>query len=150
MNTMIHTRKRFALALLLALGLHAQLPAQTAPAAAPAQPAEEKALVLDTFTVNTEKDNGYIAVDSLAGGRQAAPIRVTPAAMSSITGQFINDLGITNVQDALKWSLATVPTAAASPAARVAACSTSGPSASGVTPTCRAATRRRRITSRSS
>jgi hypothetical protein len=66
--------------------------------------------VLETFKVNLEKDNGYIAVDSLAGGRQATPIRVTPAAMSSITGQFISDLGITNVQDALKWSLNTVPT----------------------------------------
>ena len=111
MNTMTMTdsRNRYALAILLALGLHAPLLAQTTTPAA-AKPEEEKLFVLETFTVNTEKDNGYLAVDSLAGGRQAAPIRVTPGAMSSITGQFINDLGLTNVQDALKWSLAAVPT----------------------------------------
>ena len=103
-------RYRFALAFLLALGLQAQLPAQTAPALATGKPEEEKLLVLETFRVNTEKDTGYIAVDSLAGGRQASPIRVTPAPMSSITGQFINDLALTNVQDVLKWSLSTVPT----------------------------------------
>lgn len=107
MNTYIP--RKFALALGLALGLPAALLAQTAPAKA-APPPDEPPMVLPTFTVNTEKDNGYIAVDSLAGGRQAAPIRVTPAAMSSITAQFIDDLGMTNVQDALKWSLNTVPT----------------------------------------
>ena len=106
MNTMIPSRKRIALAFLLALGLQAPLPAQTA--ATP--PAEDKTVVLDTFTVNTAKDNGYIATDSLAGGRQSSPIRVTPATMSSITGQFINDLGLTNLQDVLKWSLNSVPT----------------------------------------
>ena len=99
---------KLALALGLALGLQAPLLAQTAPTPA-APPPDDKPLVLATFTVNTEKDNGYIAVDSLAGGRQAAPIRVTPAAMSSITAQFINDLGLTNVKDALKWSLNSVP-----------------------------------------
>jgi outer membrane receptor protein involved in Fe transport len=92
----------------LALASTASLMAQTA-SAPPAEPAE-KTIVLDTFVVNTEKDNGYIATDSLAGGRQASPIRVTPAAMSSITGQFINDLSLTNLQDVLKWSLNTVPT----------------------------------------
>lgn len=99
-----YTRQIVALALASTVPLMAQT-TNSAP------PTEEKALVLETFVVNTEKDNGYIATDSLAGGRQASPIRVTPAAMSSITSQFISDLGLTNVQDALKWSLSTVPTA---------------------------------------
>ncbi|HTL67961.1 MAG TPA: TonB-dependent receptor plug domain-containing protein [Lacunisphaera sp.] len=94
--------------LALALASTAPLMAQTVPA--PSAGASEKPLVLETFTVNTEKDNGYLAVDSLSGGRQAAPIRVTPAAMSSITAQFIDDLAMSSVQDALKWSLNTVPT----------------------------------------
>jgi outer membrane receptor protein involved in Fe transport len=111
MNTMTLTnsRNRSALAFLLALGLIAPFPAQTV--ATPPANQVEKPLVLETFTVNVEKDNGYIATDSLAGGRQASPIRVTPTAMSSITGQFIDDLGLTNLQDVLKWSLSTVPTA---------------------------------------
>ena len=105
-----HTRI-LASAFLLTFGLQASLLAQTAPASpSTAKAADQDVVKLDTFTVNTDKDNGYTAVDSLAGGRQAAPIRVTPASMSSLTAAFINDLGLTNVQDALKWSLNTVPT----------------------------------------
>jgi outer membrane receptor protein involved in Fe transport len=93
----------------LALGLQAPLLAQTAPT--PPAPAEaEKTVQLSAFVVNVDHDNGYIAVDSLAGGRQAAPIRVTPAPMSSLTGAFLDDLSLTNVNDVLKWSLNTVPT----------------------------------------
>ncbi|MFI5335332.1 MAG: TonB-dependent siderophore receptor [Opitutales bacterium] len=100
-----------ASAFVLTLGLQASLLAQTAPASPSTATAEDQNVVkLETFTVNTDKDNGYTAVDSLAGGRQAAPIRVTPASMSSLTSAFISDLGLTNVQDALKWSLDTVPT----------------------------------------
>ncbi len=105
MNT-TPTTKRLVLALALALGLSIPLLAQTTPTTAPM---DDKVIVLDPFTVNTDTDNGYIATDSLAGGRQNSPIRVTPAPMSSLTAAFINDLGITNVQDALKWSLNTVP-----------------------------------------
>ena len=94
----------------LALGLQAPLFAQTVASSPPGAMESEKPVVMDTFTVNTDKDNGYIATDSLAGGRQAAPIRVTPAPMSSLTAAFLNDLGITNVSDVLKWSLNTVPT----------------------------------------
>ena len=105
-----HTRI-LASAFLLTFGLHASLLAQNAPASPSTAKAEDQDVVkLDTFVVNTDKDNGYTAVDSLAGGRQAAPIRVTPASMSSLTSAFISDLGLTNVQDALKWSLDTVPT----------------------------------------
>jgi outer membrane receptor protein involved in Fe transport len=93
----------------LALGLQAPLFAQTVASPPPAVMEAEKPVVMNTFTVNTDKDNGYIATDSLAGGRQSAPIRVTPAPMSSLTAAFLNDLGITNVGDVLKWSLNTVP-----------------------------------------
>lgn len=101
-----HTHKLVA----LVLASTASLMAQTT-SAPPAVETADRTLLLDTFTVNTDKDNGYIAVDSLAGGRQNSPIRVTPAPMSSITGQFIDDLGLTNVTDVLKWSLNSVPTA---------------------------------------
>ncbi len=100
-----YTHQLVALALASTASLMAQ--SVTAP---PAVETAEKTLLLDTFVVNTDKDNGYIAVDSLAGGRQNSPIRVTPAPMSSVTGQFINDLALTNVNDVLKWSLNSVPT----------------------------------------
>jgi outer membrane receptor protein involved in Fe transport len=97
---------KFALALALMPGLPASLLAQTTPAPA----AGDQPVVLEKFTVNTDRDQGYVAVDSLAGGRQNSPIRVTPASMSSLTAQFIADLNITDLNDALKWSLNTVPT----------------------------------------
>lgn len=93
----------------LALASTAPLMAQSVPAT-PAVDPGETTIVLTPYQVNVEKDNGYLAVDSLAGGRQAAPIRVTPSSISSLTEAFINDLAFTNVQDALKWSLNTVPT----------------------------------------
>jgi outer membrane receptor protein involved in Fe transport len=90
-------------ALVLTLGVQAPLLAQDAPP-------DDDVYVLDTFTVSTEKDRGYVAADSLAGGRQASPIRVTPASISSLTSEFLSDLGITNAQDALLWSLNSAPT----------------------------------------
>lgn len=110
MNTRIPIHRSFALAAALTLGVQASARAQTAPADSTPPPTQDQPVQLDTFVVSTAKDNGYTAVDSLAGGRQSAPIRVTPAAMSSITRAFIDDLALTNVQDMLKWSLNAVPT----------------------------------------
>lgn len=107
MNTMTNSRNRYALAFLLALGLQAPLLAQTVQATA--KPEVEKTLQLETFVVNTEKDTGYIAVDSLAGGRTNAPIKFTPSSISSLTRAFIDDLGIQNVREALKWAANVVP-----------------------------------------
>jgi outer membrane receptor protein involved in Fe transport len=96
------------LAFVLTLGLGASSKAQTTTAAA--DTSNQNVVVLDPFVVNTDKDNGYIATDSLAGGRMNSPIRVTPSTMSSITGQFISDLSLTTMNDVLKWSLNAVPT----------------------------------------
>lgn len=65
---------------------------------------------LSPFTVDVQRDNGYIAADSLAGGRTNTPIRITPAAMTSLTRTFIDDLQLSNVQDALRWTIGAVPT----------------------------------------
>lgn len=94
--------------LALALASTAPLMAQTVPATPAAEPAAST-LVLETFVVNTEKDNGYIAVDSLAGGRTNTPIKFTPASVSSLTRTFIDDLGIQNVREALQWAPNVVP-----------------------------------------
>jgi len=72
-------------------------------------PSGEK-LVLDPFSVNVSRDFGYVAVDSLAGGRQNTPLRLTPSAVSALTQEFLADTGATDLQSALKWSLNVVPT----------------------------------------
>jgi outer membrane receptor protein involved in Fe transport len=95
---------RIALAGAFTLGLTAALTAQTAP------PLDQETVLLSPFIVDTTTDRGYIAVDSLAGGRTNTPIKLTPAAMSSITRTFIDDVRITNVREALRWTPNVVPT----------------------------------------
>ena len=75
-----------------------------------AQTADEQPIVLERFTVNVDTDRGYVAVDSLAGGRTNTPIKLTPSAMSSVTRTFIDDLAIQDVREALKWAPNVVPT----------------------------------------
>lgn len=100
-----------ALGFALAQGLTASLLAQTTtpPPPAAADTGDDQPVVLQTFTVNTDRDRGYIAVDALAGGRTNTPIKLTPASMSSLTRTFIDDLGIQNVRDALQWTPNVVP-----------------------------------------
>ena len=96
--------RSLALAFALPLGLLASLAAQPAPTvpATPPPPRDEP-IVLDVFTVNIERDRGYIAVDALAGGRTNMPIKLTPASMSSLTRTFINDLGIQDVRGRARY-----------------------------------------------
>ncbi|WP_158277517.1 TonB-dependent receptor plug domain-containing protein [Opitutus sp. ER46] len=101
---------KFALAFGLTLGLPASLLAQSTTPPPTATGADNDELVrLTPFIVNTDRDNGYIAVDALAGGRTNTPVKLTPSSMSSITRAFIDDVAITNVRDALRWSPNVVP-----------------------------------------
>jgi hypothetical protein len=106
--------RRFTLAFVLTLGLTAAARAQTAPAPeqtqqSAAQVSNEEPIVLDVFTVDTSTDKGYVAVNSLAGGRNNTPLAITPTSVSSLTAAFIDDLQLTNATDALKWTMNAVP-----------------------------------------
>lgn len=105
-----HILGKLALALGLTLGLPAALTAQTTATNDSGQPPNEEVLLLNPFIVNVEKDFGYIAVDSLAGGRTNTPIKLTPASISSLTRTFLDDLGIQNIREAVKWAPNVVPT----------------------------------------
>ncbi|WP_414660201.1 TonB-dependent receptor plug domain-containing protein [Horticoccus sp. 23ND18S-11] len=72
-------------------------------------PTDEKSLpanavVLSPFEVNTDRDTGFAATSSLAGGRLAGDLRDTPVAYSVITRDFIDALGITDLQSAAEWT----------------------------------------------
>jgi len=101
------------LALLLTLGLGASLRAQAVnPSGASTdqtQASAEEPVVLNAFTVNTSTDVGYVAVNSLAGGRNNTPLAITPTTVSALTGEFIDDLQLTNATDALKWTMNAIP-----------------------------------------
>ena len=64
--------------------------------------------MLSPFTVSTERDTGFVAASSLAGGRLATDLRDTPVAYSVITRDFIDALQITNAFEAAAWSPNTV------------------------------------------
>jgi hypothetical protein len=102
------------LALALTFGLAAAVKAQTAPAPdqtpeTQSQVANEEPVVLSTFIVDTSTDKGYVAVNSLAGGRNNTPLAITPTSVSSLTAVFLDDLQLTNATDALKWTMNAIP-----------------------------------------
>jgi len=103
-------RRLIALPALLATG--AALCAQTAPTATRPPAATEETLVLSPFTVNTEKDRGYIAADSLLAGRLSTELLKTPSDITVLTRDFINDIGATDYLEASAYltnTYATIP-----------------------------------------
>lgn len=81
----------------------------SAVAQTPAAPApKDETIVLSPFEVATAKDYGYSATNSLAGGRLATDLLKTPAAISVMTREFLDDLGVSDVQGALRWAANSV------------------------------------------
>ena len=77
-------------------------PASTDPkAAAP--------VTLSPFEVQTAKDTGYLAAGTLAGSRLNTSLYDTPASISVMTKDFLDDIGATNVAEALSYSLNAEP-----------------------------------------
>ena len=114
------------LAALAALSLCAPTAqAQVAAAAAPAKPApetpvpvEKKATVapvkgevitLDPFTVNAEKDNGFMATNAGTATKLGIDLKDLAAPYSVMTGEFIKALGITNIETAAIWATNGAP-----------------------------------------
>lgn len=110
----MHTPLRKVMACLLSIGLSAGIPLHLAAQVAPAakenkQPAatalEEKTLVLSPFVVTSEKDEGYVATNSLAGSRLNTKLADTPASISVMTKDFINDIGAISVTGAMNYAV---------------------------------------------
>ncbi len=76
------------------------LAAQTAPKSAE----EDETVKLTPFAVSSERDTGFAAASSLAGGRLASDLRDTPAAFSVINREFIDALNLTDLQSAANWA----------------------------------------------
>lgn len=110
----MHHLQRKLLAGLLSLGLGAEvtvrLAAQVAPATNPKEksgPAlqEDAPLNLSPFVVTSEKDNGYVATNSLAGSRLNTKLADTPASISVMTKDFINDIAAISVTGAMEYAV---------------------------------------------
>lgn len=63
----------------------------------------EEVFELSPFEVNPEKDVGFVATQSLAGGRLAGDLKETPAAYSVLTKEFVDAVGITSLEEANQW-----------------------------------------------
>lgn len=94
--------KRSLPAFVAVLLVPASLPAQTAPAA----PAQEEAIVLTPFTVNSSLDQGYAALQTMSGTRLATNLRDVASVISAITTDYLKDIDATNLQQAILFASA--------------------------------------------
>ena len=91
---------------LAAVAMAASMPARAqtpAPSPAPEASAAPE-VVLDPFTVTTSKDKGYAATNVISGSRVDTAIKDLPIPVQVITSEFIDDIGATNLRDALAYS----------------------------------------------
>jgi outer membrane receptor for monomeric catechols len=112
-----HHAHRALHALLAALALSAATLAHAQQSPAAAQPAADDAddtiVQMAALTVTTGRDNGYIAADTLSGSRLSTNLLKTPADITILTRQFLDDIGANNLNDAALWltnSTVTIPT----------------------------------------
>jgi len=68
----------------------------------PAETPREEIVVLSPFVVNSSKDVGYVATNTLAGSRLNTPLADTPASISGFTPEFLADIDAGNVLKALE------------------------------------------------
>ena len=79
--------------------------AQTVASSSDLDPKKEDTIVLSPFTVSTDKDVGFVATSSLAGGRMATDLKDTPLAYSVITKEFLDALAINDTETAMDWAV---------------------------------------------
>lgn len=74
-------------------------------------PPKEDVLTLSPFEVKVEKDEGFVATSSLAGGRLAGDLKDTPVAYSVLTKDLIDALQLNDLAEMAQWlpSAAPVP-----------------------------------------
>lgn len=81
--------------------------AASAQSTTPSKAAATEAITLSPFTVSTDRDVGFVAASSLAGGRLAGELKDTPVAYSVLTREFIDALGLDDLTRAVEWSVGT-------------------------------------------
>jgi hypothetical protein len=83
---------------------------QTTPTPPPTRNAsadKDAPVVLNPFEVNATSDLGYAATETLAGSRLNTQLKDVATQVNVMTKEFMEDLAITNLDDAMKYSLNT-------------------------------------------
>jgi hypothetical protein len=99
--------RRHRVCLVFSLSLFAAGLAASVTSALAADSARDEAIVLSPFQVNTSKDVGFVATSALAGGRLNTPLKDTPIAYSVLTKEFLDAFNITDLTQAVQWSVNT-------------------------------------------
>jgi iron complex outermembrane recepter protein len=114
MNTSRTSWRVRGAALILTGLIPAAVPAQTpstssAPSGASAvAPTAEEEVVLSPFQVNSSRDKGYRATNSISGSRIDTPIKDIPMPIEVITSQFVRDVGANDLRQSLRYSAGIV------------------------------------------
>jgi len=79
--------------------------ANDAPTSAPVEELKkDDTVVLSPFAVTADKDNGYVATNSVGGSRVNTAIKDIPIPIQVITSEFMNDIGATNLRESLSYT----------------------------------------------
>lgn len=76
---------------------------------APQPLTEDKIIELSPFQVQAARDAGYLASSTLAGSRLNTSLLETPASISVMTKDFLDDIAATNIADALTYAVNAEP-----------------------------------------
>lgn len=90
---------------LVALLASTSLPAQSAPSTRSV--AAESAVELSPFVVQEDKDSGYYASQTLAGGRLSQDLKNTGSAIQVVTKDFMNDIAATGIEELFQYTTGT-------------------------------------------
>ena len=97
-----------AIACLVALTVNASLSAQALPSPAPAapQPASpaDSVVELSPFVISSSSETGWIATETLAGSRLRTDFKDVPNQIETFTKDFMQDLGLTSLDQALIYT----------------------------------------------
>jgi len=93
-----------ALVFTLSAGLVAAQPAPASPTSASSASATDP-IVLNPFSVSSERDVGYAAGDSLAASRFNTRLMDSAATVSVFTEQFLKDLGASSLAEVLEYGV---------------------------------------------
>ncbi|MBI5767014.1 MAG: TonB-dependent receptor plug domain-containing protein [Verrucomicrobia bacterium] len=80
-------------------------PISATPATSSPPPASTPVVELSPFEVNTSKDLGYLAENTLAGSRINSRLRDTAGSVSVFTKEFLDDLAITDLSRLLDYTV---------------------------------------------
>ena len=73
--------------------------------APPSLPPPQEIIELSPFTVNTSRDVGYQAENTIAGSRLNTSLRDTAGSVSVFTKEFLDDLAITDLRELVQYSV---------------------------------------------